>query len=162
MLYTNLSKLLPVLLVCLALSGITIANTPLLISEQGQQQAKAPKTEIITAEELKTIIDKKDPVTIIDVRSSESFANATKKIKGSLHVKLRRLKSRLTFPPLKNVPRDALMVTYCACPADEASIRAAEILMGAGYKNVRVLKGGWQAWLTAGGKVEPTSRAGGL
>jgi rhodanese-related sulfurtransferase len=75
-------------------------------------------------------------------------------IKGSIHVKLRRLKYRLGFSPLKDIPKDREVVTYCACPADESALSAAEILMDSGFKKVRALKGGWQEWLKISGQVE--------
>ena len=111
--------------------------------------------EFITGEELKSKITKNERVTIIDVRSASSYTGSKDIIKGAIHVKLRRLKARLAFPPLKNVPRDAEVITYCACPSDEASVRAAEVLLDAGFKRVRVLKGGWQEWMKVRGQVEP-------
>jgi rhodanese-related sulfurtransferase len=73
-------------------------------------------------------------------------------------VKVRKLKSRLALPPLKNIARDSEVVTYCACPNDEASIRAAQELMDAGFKRVRALKGGWVAWKKTNGQVESRPR----
>jgi rhodanese-related sulfurtransferase len=115
------------------------------------QPADVPST---TAEELKPKVSKNLGVTIIDVRSSEAYGNATRKIKGAIHVKLRRLRYRLDFEPLKSVSRESEVVTYCACPNDEASIAAAKILMDAGFKRVRFLKGGWREWQRLGGPVE--------
>ncbi len=114
--------------------------------------------EFITAEELKAKIARSQPVTIIDVRSVTGMGNDERKIKGSIHVKLRRLKYRLGLPPLRDVPRDREVVTYCACPSDEAGIRAAQVLLDAGFKRVRVLKGGWVVWQKANGQIEPTPR----
>ncbi|HWP55427.1 MAG TPA: rhodanese-like domain-containing protein, partial [Pyrinomonadaceae bacterium] len=88
----------------------------------------------------------------------DSYLN-NNKIKGSIHVKLRRLSYRLTMAPLKNAPRDREIVTYCACAHDEASIRAAQILTDAGFTRVRVLQGGWQMWLRANGQTAPRPRA---
>jgi len=110
---------------------------------------------MITAEELKSKLAGNQPVTIIDVRGSEAFATATQTIKGSIHFKTRKLKSRLAFPPLKDLPRDREIVTYCSCPNDESSIAAAQILQAGGFKRVRVLQGGWQEWMKANGPVEP-------
>jgi rhodanese-related sulfurtransferase len=121
-------------------------------------QPTSPRIEFITADELKVKIARNDPVTIIDVRSSSAFSESDDKIKGAVRAKLRRLKSRLAFPPLKNVPRESEVVTYCACPSDEASTRAAQILLTAGFKRVRVLKNGWQAWLKVNGQVQPRPR----
>ena len=113
-----------------------------------------PKIEFITAEELKSQIAKNRPLTIIDVRSTDGLGQDERKIKGAIHVKLRRLKSRLNFSPLKEAPRDREVVTYCACPSDEAGIRAAEVLLEAGFKRVRVLKGGWVVWQKVNGQMD--------
>jgi|SRR6476661_6148976 len=124
-------------------------------------QAQAPATPdvaMITADELKTKLANNQPVMIIDVRGSEAFASATQTIKGSIHFKTRKLRSRLAFPPLKDVPKDREIVTYCSCPKDEASIAAAQILQAGGFKRVRVLQGGWQEWLKANGPVEPRTK----
>lgn len=118
-------------------------------------QAQTPAVDMITADELKAKLAGNQPVTIIDVRSSEAFASATQTIKGSIHFKTRKLKSRLTFPPLKDLPKDREIVTYCSCPKDESSIAAAQILQAGGFKRVRVLQGGWQEWMKANGPVEP-------
>lgn len=123
------------------------------------RKAQAQKSEAaiarITAEELKAKLSRNEPVTILDVRSTDNYVSNENRIKGSIHVKLRRLQFRLSFPPLKDIPRESEVVTYCACPNDEASIRAAQILMDAGFKNVRVLDGGWQIWQRVKGQVEP-------
>ncbi len=114
--------------------------------------------EFITVEELKSKIASSERVIVIDVRSTGSYTGSNDRIKGAIHVKLRRLKARLAHPPLKNVARDTEVITYCACPSDESSVHAAQVLLDAGFKRVRVLKGGWQEWLKAGGPVEPRPR----
>src|SRR5258705_3818465 len=122
--------------------------------EPGTIQLKAPEIALITAEELKAKLARNEPVAIIDVRATSSFADSDNQIKGAIHVKLRRLKYRLGFPPLKNIPLDREILTYCACPADESALSAAQVLMGSGFKRVRALKGGWNAWLKGRGQVE--------
>lgn len=122
-------------------------------------RSKSATVEFITVQELKSKLTQNELVTIIDVRSTSSYAASEDKIKGAIHVKLRRLKARLAFPPLKNVPRDSVIVTYCACPSDDSSVRAAEVLAEAGFKRVRVLKGGWREWLKANGQVEARPKA---
>jgi rhodanese-related sulfurtransferase len=117
-------------------------------------QTKSPEVERITAEELMAKMAKNEAVTIVDMRAIDSFVQSTDKIKGAIHMKARRLHYRLSFSPFKELPRDREIVTYCACPSDEIAVRGAQVLMEAGFKRVRVLKGGWQAWLKAGGPVE--------
>lgn len=123
--------------------------------EVGQQNSS---TEFITAEELKAKLAKNEPITIIDVRAASSLPDGSNKIKGAVYVKLRRLKYRLGFAPLRDVPRNREVVTYCACPSDESSVKAAQMLLEAGFKRVRVLKGGWVDWKKAKGQVEPMAR----
>ena len=116
------------------------------------------KKEFISVDELKAKLAKKEPVAIIDVRAINSLSADSNKIKGAVYVQVRKLKYRLGFPPLKAVPHDREVVTYCACPNDELSLQAAQVLRDAGFKRVRVLKGGWVLWQKANGPVEPMSR----
>lgn len=120
--------------------------------------AQTPAVAMITAEELKAKVASNQPVTIIDVRSSEGYAASSTTVKGAIHFKLRKLKSRLAFPPLKDLPKDREIVTYCACPKDQSSIAAAQILQAGGFTRVRVLQGGWQEWLRVNGPVEPRTK----
>ena len=140
-------------LICLAMAGSRTGLSADLAQPKVDPQASS-QIEFITAEELKAQIAKNQPLTIIDVRSTGGLGNDERKIKGAIHVKLRRLRSRLGFSPLKDAPRDREVVTYCACPSDEASIRAAQLLLDAGFKRVRVLKGGWVVWQKVNGQME--------
>lgn len=142
---TRMSRIVPILVVVVAA----------VMTAQAQQSTPV---NTITVEELKAKMARNEPVTIIDVRSSEGFANSSTTVKGSIHFKLRRLKSRLRFAPLKDLPRDTEIVTYCACPNDEASISAAQILQTAGFTRVRVLQGGWHGWVKANGPVQPRTK----
>ena len=122
------------------------------------QPAKSSGVALMSAEELKSKLAANEAVVVIDVRSSETYASSDQKIKGAIHVKVRRLEHRLSFPPLKDVPRDREVVTYCSCPADEAAIAAARVLLENGFKRVRVLKGGWREWVKITGQTESKPR----
>jgi len=130
----------------------------ILLSSMVVHAQDAPNVSMISADELKTKVTSNHPVTIIDVRSSEGYAASSTTVKGALHFKLRKLKSRLTFPPFKDLPKDREIVTYCACPKDQSSIAAAQILQAAGFKRVKVLQGGWQEWLRVSGPVTPRAK----
>jgi len=124
--------------------------------QRAHAQARAtPEVAFITAEELKTKLNANSSLTIIDVRSSEGYAASSTTIKGALHFKLRKLKSRLSYPPLKNLRKDQEIVMYCACPKDQSSVAAAQILQSSGFTRVKVLQGGWSEWLRASGPVQP-------
>jgi rhodanese-related sulfurtransferase len=119
-------------------------------------QAQTPaQVDRITAEELKAKLAANQPLMIIDVRSPQGYAASTTTIKGAIHFKARKIQSRLKYAPLKDVPKDREIVTYCACPKDESSITAAQVLQANGFKRVRVLQGGWNEWLRVKGPVEP-------
>ena len=115
---------------------------------QGKQDQPVPVV-FITAEELKAKIAKNEPLAILDLRAESAYSQSDKTIKGSLHTKVRKVVTRL-----RDAPRDKEVITYCACPSDEAATIAARSLIASGFKHVRVLKGGWNAWLQAGGQVE--------
>ncbi len=51
-------------------------------------------------------------------------------------------------------PRDREIVFYCACPNEVSAKRAAQILLAKGFREVRPLIGGLDAWLAAGHPVE--------
>jgi rhodanese-related sulfurtransferase len=121
-------------------------------------RAQQPAVNFISVEELKTKMARNDPVLVVDVRSPEGFANSNSTLKGSYHFKLRHLKYRSQFAPFKDLARNSEIVTYCACPKDEASIAAAQILRESGFTRVRVLQGGWTEWLKANGPVQPRAR----
>ena len=135
-----------------------LALTVIVLTAVAARAQTAPAVDMISAEELKAKVTSSQPVTIIDVRSSEGFAASSTTVKSSIHFKVRKLKSRLAYPPLKDLPRDREIVTYCACPKDQASIAAAQILQASGFTRVRVLQGGWQEWLRVSGPVQPKPR----
>jgi len=130
------------------------------MSSQGQTiDPRTLPVQMISAEELKAKVTDNQALTIIDVRSSEGYAASSSTIKGAMHFKLRRLKSRLLRAPLKDLPKDREIVTYCACRNDESSIAAAQIFQESGFKRVKVLQGGWQEWLKAKGPVAPRAKS---
>ena len=118
------------------------------------KKTQAQEVEFITPEELKQKISKNETITIVDLRGPSVFAESDRTVKGSLHTKVRKVVYRL-----REIPRDREIITYCACQADEAAIMGAQSLLSGGFKKVRVLKGGWNAWLAAGGQVQPKPKA---
>lgn len=141
------------LLICVATNGVRIGGG-LASAKAGPEQPKPSEVEFVTAQELKAKLAGGQRVTIIDVRATNTYIDSDAKIRGAIHVKARRLRARLALPPLRDVPRDSEVVIYCACPNDEASIRAGQVLTDAGFTRVRVLRGGWRAWSDARGQME--------
>jgi rhodanese-related sulfurtransferase len=115
----------------------------------GEEPSAATEIERITVEQLMAKLVKHEQVTIIDVRGKDYDAGDSR-IKGALRISPNELKSHLS-----EIPRDREIVTYCACSTDGGAVNSARVLLANGFKNVRALKGGWNAWRQAGGPVEP-------
>jgi membrane protein DedA with SNARE-associated domain/rhodanese-related sulfurtransferase len=82
---------------------------------------------------------------IIDVRSITARALEPRWIPGALHVPLQDVAHHL-----KELPRDRDIILYCTCPSEASAARVAKILMNHGFKRVRPLHGGLDAWVAAG------------
>jgi membrane protein DedA with SNARE-associated domain/rhodanese-related sulfurtransferase len=86
---------------------------------------------------------------VIDVRSITARALEPQWIPGALHVPLPDVARHL-----KELPRDRDIILYCTCPSEASAARVAKILMSHGFKRVRPLYGGLDAWVAAGYAVE--------
>lgn len=54
-----------------------------------------------------------------------------------------------------NVPRDKMLVLYCACTHEEDATDVANQLIDKfGYENIKLLEGGWLQWVKLGFPVE--------
>ena len=82
---------------------------------------------------------------IIDVRSVTARELEPRWIPGALHVPLQDVAHHL-----KELPRDRDTILYCSCPSEASAARVAKILMNHGFKKVRPLYGGLDAWVAAG------------
>jgi membrane protein DedA with SNARE-associated domain/rhodanese-related sulfurtransferase len=85
---------------------------------------------------------------IIDVRSPTARALEPRWIPGALNVPLPDIGRAL-----EGLPRDREIILYCTCPSEASAARVARILMNHGFKRVRPLQGGLDAWIEAGYKV---------
>jgi len=103
----------------------------------------------ISVADLYELIQAGGAPVIIDVRSITARALEPRWIPGALHVPLQDVARRL-----KDLPRDKDIVLYCTCPSEASAARVAKILMNHGFKRVRPLFGGLDAWVAAGYTVE--------
>jgi len=102
----------------------------------------------VTVEELKTLLDANEVGVILDVRSTLS-QQASGRIPGARRVDIKKITEGLD-----GVPTDGEVVVYCACPNEASAVKVAEKLRAAGFKRVRPLHGGIDAWIAAGLEVE--------
>ena len=83
----------------------------------------------------------------VDVRSHQSFTNGH--IRGAKSIPGSELITR--FAEVQQP--DKLIITYCACDAEQSSGKAVLNLNAHGVKNAAALKGGYIEWRSAGHPV---------
>ena len=103
----------------------------------------------ISVSELYELIQTGAKPLIVDVRSSTARELEPRWIPGALHVPIPEVAHRM-----KELPRDRDIILYCTCPSEASAARVAKILMNHGFKHVRPLFGGLDAWVAAGYSVE--------
>ncbi len=103
----------------------------------------------INVADLHRLIESGAKPVIVDVRSRTARSLEPRWIPGALHVPLEDMARHL-----KDLPRDREIILYCSCPSEASAARVARMLMSHGFKRVRPLFGGLDAWLAAGYAVE--------
>ncbi|MEI7035830.1 VTT domain-containing protein [Fulvimonas yonginensis] len=99
--------------------------------------------------ELAQALRSAQPPLVLDVRAA-----------GSRELDGRSIPGAQVFDPLTldlllaDVPRERELVLYCNCPNEVSAARAARLLMAQGYRRVRPLRGGLDAWVASGQAVE--------
>lgn len=102
----------------------------------------------ISVSELKELVDRGPAPVIIDALAPASRQREGV-IPGAIPVETLRLDSGTA-----NVPLDAEVIVYCACPNEASAARIAQQLIRMGCIRVRPLTGGIFAWKDAGFRVE--------
>ena len=104
--------------------------------------------DFITPDEVKKSIDEHSPgMVIVDTAALPVWEEE-------------HIPGAVSFPYSKNItapvplPRDKMLVVYCACKDHEDSTDVARQLSLLGYRNVKVLKGGWFKWVALKYKTE--------
>jgi membrane protein DedA with SNARE-associated domain/rhodanese-related sulfurtransferase len=105
----------------------------------------------ITVNELADMIDGGKRPVILDVRSEQSRLQDGM-IPGAVPAHPSEIED-----VLKAYPRDVEVIIYCACPNEETAAMAARHLKRAGYRKIRPLLGGIDAWASAGRPIETLS-----
>jgi rhodanese-related sulfurtransferase len=103
----------------------------------------------ISVADLYELIERGAAPVILDVRSITARELEPRWIPGALHVPLQDVAKHL-----KELPRDREIILYCTCPSEASAARVARILINQGFKRVRPLHGGLDAWVAAGYSVE--------
>ncbi|HEX8012671.1 MAG TPA: rhodanese-like domain-containing protein [Casimicrobiaceae bacterium] len=109
---------------------------------------KQLRMDRVSVDELKRMLDQKKVQALVDVRSALTQA-ATGRIPGALAIDMQRIEAAFA-----GVPADGEVILYCACPNEATAVKVAQKLRKVGYKRVRPLLGGIDAWIEAGHEVE--------
>ena len=108
----------------------------------------------LTVQELDELIRAKRAAKVIDVRSPMS-QSMTGRIPGAITVDPANIRVDLVA-----VEPDSEVIVYCACPNEYTAAKVAKVLKQHGFKRVRPLEGGIDAWIAAGHPVEKVEPAG--
>ena len=101
----------------------------------------------ISVQSLAEVLDKGDtPTVILDVRTPR--AQREGRIPNAIALDGEDLPSELQAPT-----DNALVVVYCACPNEASAVLVAKKLLARGFKRVRPLDGGIDAWRDAGFEI---------
>ena len=110
--------------------------------------ARQLRMDRVSVEELKQMLEEKKVQALVDVRSALTQA-ATGRIPGALAIDMQKIEDSF-----KGVPIEGEVVLYCACPNEATAVKVAQKLRKVGYKRIRPLLGGIDAWIEAGLEVE--------
>jgi membrane protein DedA with SNARE-associated domain/rhodanese-related sulfurtransferase len=102
----------------------------------------------ISVDEVRQLMDEGKIGMVIDVRSPMS-QEITGRIPGAVTVD----PQNITFDLVAVEPQSEVVV-YCACPNEASAVKVAKALVQHGFKRVRPLHGGIDAWIAAGHDVE--------
>jgi membrane protein DedA with SNARE-associated domain/rhodanese-related sulfurtransferase len=91
---------------------------------------------------------------IVDVRTPTSLELERRRIPGALSVPVQEVERQV-----RSLPRDREIILYCNCPNEASAAQAAKLLLGQGFRQVRPLRGGLDAWIAAGYAVEEFAAA---
>lgn len=104
----------------------------------------------IDVDELYRLMDTGHAPLVVDVRTPTARAMQPRRIPGAVHVTLQAFDEHV-----KDLPRDRDIILYCTCPNEASAAQVAKMLLDSGFKRVRPLLGGLDAWIAAGHPVEP-------
>jgi len=103
----------------------------------------------ITVDELNHAIAQGQQPVVVDVRSEAARLLDTRIIPGALLADLNSLERAVG-----HLSADSELVIYCSCPNEVSAAKAAKLLMATGFRHVRPLAGGLDAWHEAGYEIE--------
>lgn len=127
----------------------TIVSAMLILVFLGNSLMLAGDIPLIKPEELKKMIDE-GRADIIVVDNQPKGAYDMGHIPGAVN-----LPWETEIKGSMNLPRNKMLVLYCACTHEEdATDVANQLIEKFGYQNIKLIEGGWLQWFKLGYPVE--------
>ena len=130
-------------MVTCVLAGSARAQQPVATTATTASAAPAASAEapLISIDEVRQRMNAGQKILFVDARGAISGDM----VKGAAHVPVADVDAWA-----RDVAKDAVIVTYCACPTDGGAKAAANRLAALGYAKAFALHGGIGAWKSAG------------
>ena len=131
------------------ITSVSVLGISALILTAILSSASAQEIPRIEPEELKKLIDSKDPnILVVDTQPKGAYD-------------LGHVKGAINFPwapELKSpgkLPKNKTLVLYCDCAHEEDSMdTATQLKQKWGYTNLKLLEGGWSKWQELGYPID--------
>ena len=111
------------------------------------------RTARISVQELSEMMSRGEHPIVLDVRTRSHRLADARRIPGARAVDLDALERTLS-----EVSREREVVVYCACPNEATAAKVALQLRARGFRRVRPLAGGIDAWVSAGLSVDSVAQ----
>jgi rhodanese-related sulfurtransferase len=83
---------------------------------------------------------------MVDARPADAYERSGEQIPGDIRIPADRAEVWKQI-----LPTGHTIVVYCTSPEEECSMQVARVLLNGGWQDVRVLRGGFDAWKGIGG-----------
>jgi rhodanese-related sulfurtransferase len=101
----------------------------------------------VSAEEARRLYLRGEAV-LVDARATEAYERSGEHIPGDIRIPPDRAE---IFKDI--LPEGRTIVVYCTSPDEHWSMRVAQLLLASGWRDARVVAGGFAAWQDASGPV---------
>jgi membrane protein DedA with SNARE-associated domain/rhodanese-related sulfurtransferase len=116
---------------------------------QRRQLLRTLRMARISVDELHLALQSARAPVVLDVRAPGSRLLDTRVLPGALLLDEAGIDRHV-----HDIPFDHELVVYCNCPNEVSAARVAKVLIAQGYRRVRPLLGGLEAWDAAGYRIE--------
>jgi rhodanese-related sulfurtransferase len=97
--------------------------------------------DMVTPERIKFWLDNKEPLVIIDLRTTKEFQE--RRLPGARSIPMKDLENQLS-----SIPRSGRVILYCDCPQASLIQDAFQVLKDDhGYRNIAIMPEGIKGWV---------------